>query len=240
MIAVGLHLGKERGIGVELAGQLVGIAPVDVGFHVVVPARGLVAVERIAARDVDAGQGGLLLQGFGDGLQVIDIALSPAVVGLVEGRQRHHLVAGVLVNPFHRGHNQFHPVVHDGPVVQHIVGVDARLLVFVEHHVHVGAYQIGHLVALLQHRGLVGGERLIVDERLRGLETASHQREVRFADVVDTLAHVLFAQPRHVHTPSHGQALARGGLRMEREMEVGLRRCFKIHTGRKPRLLLGP
>ena len=233
------HLGEEVGVVVKTTCQLVGVAPVHVGLQSVVPLRCIVVVECVAAGHGYVLQSRIVLLYLpGNLFHVAQRTLSPTVVRLVERRQGNDLVIGVGLNPRHTCVDELRPVVGVGLAVLHVVVHDARLLVFVEYQVDAIAHKVGHGIALPQHLYLRRSERPVVVQRLGGLERAAHKRQVGQSDVVDALAHVLLVEPRHVHSPAHGQlhALVRGGER-HHNVARGLR-C-EPHDGRRTVLVLG-
>ena len=143
------HLLPEVGERVELARQLMGVAPCGIGFHGIVPLGGIVVVERVARRDGNILETWIILLELARYLLEVGLrSLVPRrVVGLVERRNSHDLMARViLLHPCHRGIDEPCPMVGVGHIVLGVIGNDkfggAVSLVGVEHHVDIGAHEV--------------------------------------------------------------------------------------------------
>ena len=207
MFAVGPHGGVEIREAVEAAGQLVGVAFVDVTGQGVVPRQGFVAVDRVAATDahavesrVFAQQGGdlpeALLAGFAVVVLVSGQPLVPAVVRFVERGDGHHFIARFL--EIAGGHvNKLCPslgVFPVGGIHRGMVAVESQPDVLVAETKQPEPFREVVFLRLLQ---------VAVHERIGRLERHAGHCHVVFPHEEDAAAQVLFVHPRQVGTPFH-------------------------------------
>ena len=204
VVAIVAHFLKEVCIGVERTSQLMGASPVDIGLYGIIPRQSLVAVQRIASGDEQAGIA--FLQLARDFLHVGFAALLPVVIiGLVERRNTDDAMLWVvLFNVVDMSTDHRHPVgnirIARGAVPAFI---DACLLVGVQDEVDSVADEISGLYAAAKHIGLTIGQRCVADKFFTITEATAHNCQVLLADMVDTHIHISTTVPGCVHTPAN-------------------------------------
>ena len=218
-----LYSGEEVCVVVERAGQLVRVAFVQVCLQIIVPRECPVIVECVAATNADAIEERVLLQQFGDAMEVghrlgLVGGLFPHVVGLVEGGDAHHLQT-LTLHVCYTGLDEFVPflwftsVVGAACVVGLFCGVavlvnqfEQCLVVAVDVHL-LGAGPLDEVAAPFQPLLLTFGQRVgaiaVVDDEVDGLEGYAASGEVARADVGDTAVHVVVPVPCGIHAPVH-------------------------------------
>lgn len=110
IFAVGTHILEERCVMVEIAGELMGVALVEIGFQIIVPVLSLVAVKGVAAGYTHVLHIGIV--GAESLVDVVEMRLPqavPVVVGLIERSNGHNRIAVVAADGRNVGMEQFCP-----------------------------------------------------------------------------------------------------------------------------------
>ena len=204
VVAIVAHFLKEVSIGVERPSQLMGASPVDIGLYGIIPRQSLIAIERVASGDEQAGIA--FLQLARDFLHVSFTALLPVVIiGLVERRNTDDAMLWVvLFDVVDMCADHRHPVGNIRIARSTVPAfIDACFLVRVQDDVDRVADKIGGLYATAKHIGLTIGQRCVADKFFSIAEATAHKCQVLLADMVDTHIHISTTVPRCVHTPAN-------------------------------------
>ena len=204
VVAIIAHFLEEVSIGVERTCQLMGASPVDIGLYGIIPRQSLIAIERVASGDEQAGIA--FLQLARDFLHVGFATLLPRfIIGLVERRNTDDAMLWVvLFDVVDMSADHRHPVGNIRIARSAVPAfIDACLLVGVQDDVDRVADKIGGLYATAKHIGLTIGQRCVADKFITIAEATAHKCQVLLADMVDTHIHISTTVPRCVHTPAN-------------------------------------
>src|SRR5574344_166849 len=85
VVPIIFHLCEKGSIIVKTACQLMGIAPLHIRFHIIIPSGCLVVIQGVTPDDGDISKGGIVrLQFLCYCLQICDATLPPTIVGFIE------------------------------------------------------------------------------------------------------------------------------------------------------------